>query len=65
MVSHSVFSDALLELMQLGNVSSKSVFFFSGGDLIIWKLHSTDAGQTWKVLKMLRYGLCFDLSMST
>ncbi|KAL5175864.1 Chromatin assembly factor 1 subunit FAS2 [Glycine soja] len=25
-----------------------------GGDLIIWKLHSTDAGQTWKVLKMLR-----------
>ncbi|XP_027341888.1 chromatin assembly factor 1 subunit FAS2 isoform X2 [Abrus precatorius] len=25
-----------------------------GGDLIIWKLHSTDTGQTWKVLKMLR-----------
>ncbi|TKY60422.1 Chromatin assembly factor 1 subunit FAS2 [Spatholobus suberectus] len=25
-----------------------------GGDLIIWKLHSTDTGQTWKVLKILR-----------
>ncbi|MED6180719.1 3-oxoacyl-[acyl-carrier-protein] synthase [Stylosanthes scabra] len=25
-----------------------------GGDLLIWKLHSTDAGQTWKVLKTLR-----------
>ncbi|KAF7840097.1 chromatin assembly factor 1 subunit FAS2-like [Senna tora] len=25
-----------------------------GGDLIIWKLHTTDTGQTWKVLKMLR-----------
>lgn len=25
-----------------------------GGDLIIWKLHSTDAGQTWKALKTLR-----------
>ncbi|XP_061344212.1 chromatin assembly factor 1 subunit FAS2 [Gastrolobium bilobum] len=25
-----------------------------GGDLIIWKLHSTDTGQTWKVHKMLR-----------
>ncbi|KAL2342927.1 hypothetical protein Fmac_004212 [Flemingia macrophylla] len=25
-----------------------------GGDLIIWTLHSTDAGQTWKVLKTLR-----------
>ncbi|KAK7247566.1 hypothetical protein RIF29_42451 [Crotalaria pallida] len=25
-----------------------------GGELIIWKLHSADTGQTWKVLKMLR-----------
>ncbi|CAL0330032.1 unnamed protein product [Lupinus luteus] len=25
-----------------------------GGELIIWKLHCTDSGQTWKVLKMLR-----------
>ncbi|RDX96214.1 Chromatin assembly factor 1 subunit FAS2, partial [Mucuna pruriens] len=25
-----------------------------GGELIIWKLHSSDTGQTWKVLKMLR-----------
>ncbi|CAL0306657.1 unnamed protein product [Lupinus luteus] len=25
-----------------------------GGELIIWKLHSTDTGETWKVLKMLR-----------
>ncbi|PNX79924.1 chromatin assembly factor 1 subunit FAS2-like protein [Trifolium pratense] len=25
-----------------------------GGELLIWKLHSTDTGQTWKVLKMLR-----------
>uniref|UniRef100_A0A5B6ZBT3 CAF-1 p60 homolog n=1 Tax=Davidia involucrata TaxID=16924 RepID=A0A5B6ZBT3_DAVIN len=26
-----------------------------GGELIIWKLHSTDAGQTWKVLKTLSF----------
>ncbi|CAK8578974.1 unnamed protein product [Lathyrus sativus] len=25
-----------------------------GGELLIWKLHSMDTGQTWKVLKMLR-----------
>ncbi|QCD84821.1 chromatin assembly factor 1 subunit B [Vigna unguiculata] len=25
-----------------------------GGDLIIWKLNSSDTGQTWKVMKMLR-----------
>ncbi|MCL7041683.1 hypothetical protein MKW94_006697 [Papaver nudicaule] len=26
-----------------------------GGELIIWKLHSTDVGQTWKVLKSLSF----------
>ncbi|KAJ1412952.1 WD40/YVTN repeat-like-containing domain superfamily [Sesbania bispinosa] len=26
----------------------------AGGDVIIWKRHSTDTGQPWKVLKMLR-----------
>ncbi|KAK9134583.1 hypothetical protein Syun_013913 [Stephania yunnanensis] len=26
-----------------------------GGELIIWKLHSTDVGQTWKVLKTLSF----------
>ncbi|KAE9602779.1 putative transcription factor WD40-like family [Lupinus albus] len=25
-----------------------------GGELLIWKIHSTDTGVTWKVLKMLR-----------
>ncbi|KAK1371532.1 Chromatin assembly factor 1 subunit FAS2 [Heracleum sosnowskyi] len=26
-----------------------------GGELILWKLHSTDAGQSWKVLKTLSF----------
>ncbi|XP_050216667.1 chromatin assembly factor 1 subunit FAS2-like [Mercurialis annua] len=26
-----------------------------GGELIIWKLHTTEAGQTWKVLKILSF----------
>ncbi|KAK6924240.1 WD40 repeat [Dillenia turbinata] len=26
-----------------------------GGDLVLWKLYSTDAGQTWKVLKSLSF----------
>lgn len=26
-----------------------------GGELVIWKLHFTDAGQTWKVLKTLSF----------
>ncbi|ESW31824.1 hypothetical protein PHAVU_002G271200 [Phaseolus vulgaris] len=38
-----------------------------GGDLLIWKLHSADTGQTWKVLKMLRSHLkdILDLQWST
>ncbi|XVE86554.1 hypothetical protein DITRI_Ditri18aG0042500 [Diplodiscus trichospermus] len=27
----------------------------SGGELIIWKLHTTDAGQSWKVFKSLSF----------
>ncbi|KAK2438797.1 3-oxoacyl-[acyl-carrier-protein] synthase [Trifolium repens] len=38
-----------------------------GGELLIWKLHSTDTGQTWKVLKMLRSHIkdIMDLEWST
>lgn len=38
-----------------------------GGELLIWKLHSTDTGQTWKVLKMLRSHVkdIMDLEWST
>ncbi|XP_058731051.1 chromatin assembly factor 1 subunit FAS2 isoform X2 [Vicia villosa] len=38
-----------------------------GGELLIWKLHSMDTGQTWKVLKMLRSHIkdIMDLEWST
>lgn len=32
-----------------------SMSCFSGGELILWKLHTGEAGQTWKVLKTLSY----------
>ncbi|GAU35090.1 hypothetical protein TSUD_70130 [Trifolium subterraneum] len=36
-----------------------------GGELLIWKLHSTDTGQTWKVLKISHIKDIMDLEWST
>ncbi|RVW85326.1 hypothetical protein CK203_045580 [Vitis vinifera] len=38
---------------QLGILLFSWVFHIAGGELIIWKLHSTDTGPSWKVLKTL------------
>ncbi|XP_021899842.1 chromatin assembly factor 1 subunit FAS2-like, partial [Carica papaya] len=36
-----------------------------GGELVLWKLHSTDAGQAWKVLKSLSSAGSYKISPSS